>query len=86
MRSPKNIVRHEMIGLIVKVIDASNSALIGIEGKIVDETRNTLVIETKQGEKTVLKAQVKLESVVGGEKVVIDGKSLVARSEDRIKK
>ena len=86
MISPSNIVKHELIGLTVKVVEAKNIALVGIKGKVVDETRNTLVIETKDGEKTVLKEQVQLETTVAGETVLIDGKMLVARSEDRIKK
>ena len=86
MISPSNVVKHELIGLTVKVVNAKNSALVGIQGKVVDETRNTLVIETSDGEKTVLKEQVQLETVVADETVLIDGKTLVARSEDRLKK
>jgi ribonuclease P protein subunit POP4 len=43
----KDIVKIELIGLNVKIIDAKNKSLIGITGKIIDETKNLLFIETQ---------------------------------------
>ncbi|MEM4851481.1 MAG: ribonuclease P protein subunit, partial [Desulfurococcaceae archaeon] len=40
-----NIYFHELIGLRVKILQYSDTALIGLEGLIVDETLKTLVIE-----------------------------------------
>lgn len=87
MRTPENLVRHELIGLKAKVVDSSNPKNVGIKGRIVDETRNTLVIEKTDGKEVKL---VKEENVfvfdLGGERISVDGKILVGRPEDRIKK
>lgn len=86
MRSPTNIVRHELIGLGVVVVDANNKSLIGIEGEIVDETRNTFIIQTKSGEKSVLKKGTSFKLDLNDQKIIIKGDILVGRPEDRIKK
>lgn len=60
----------------------------GIKGKVVDETRNTIKIEDYEGnEKIVPKKEATFHfKLPDGSKVEIDGKILVARPEDRIKK
>jgi ribonuclease P protein subunit POP4 len=85
--TPKNIVKHELIGLVLEVADSDNPSARGLKGTVVNETRNTLVIETAKGEKTLLKDNCTLIfSLPSGERVKIDGKVLVARPEDRVKK
>lgn len=86
MRSAKNILMHELIGVDVEVADAKNKSLVGIRGTVVDETKNTLVIETAAGEKTVLKESVVLKIRVNGEDILVAGTHLAGRPEDRIKK
>jgi len=48
-----------LIGSAVKVIDAKNKSLKGIEGKVIDETKNLLIIETRKGIKKLIKDQIK---------------------------
>jgi ribonuclease P protein subunit POP4 len=79
------VVRGEMIGRNIRVIDAKNRALIGIEGNIVDETRNTLIVETRRGRKTLLKQQVTIETVNRGKSIKIVGSYLLKRPEERIR-
>ena len=87
MITPKNLARHELIGLTVSVADSDNPSNVGLMGKVIDETRNSLVIETQKGEKTLLKDRCTFVFVLpSGERVKIDGKILVARPEDRVKK
>ncbi|MBI5797553.1 ribonuclease P protein subunit [Candidatus Woesearchaeota archaeon] len=86
MRSPKNISRHELIGLWVVVVDAQNKSLQGLEGEIVDETKSTLRIKTKNGEKSVLKKGADFKVNLDGQEIIIKGDILVGRPEDRIKK
>ena len=52
---PKNIIIHELIGLEAIVVNHSDPTLIGLRGRVVDETMKTLVLETEQGEKVVPK-------------------------------
>ncbi len=85
--TPSNLVRHELIGLHVKIVSAKNPSNIGVEGKVVNETYKTLVIEHKKKEKTVFKDGVTIIfTLPNKQKVEVDGKLLVARPWDRIKK
>ena len=91
--TPKNILGHEMIGLEVKVAGASDSARIGIEGKIVDESKKTFTIvgkhaAAKQGaekEFVLPKEECIFEFDLKGEKAIINGKDIMKRPEDRAK-
>jgi len=87
MITPSNVVRHELIGLHAKIVQAKNPANIGIQGKIVDESYRTLVVETKKGDKRIFKPGVVLQLVLPDKKrVEVAGSLLTARPWDRIKK
>ncbi len=88
MVSPKDLVRHELIGLEAEIASSSNPASVGMKGKVVDESRNTLSIETAPGvTKTAIKDQCTfLFTLPSGKKVKVEGKLLVSRPEDRVKK
>lgn len=89
MITPQNILKHELIGLKVRIIEATHRGYL-MEGTIIDETRNTLTIRKGKEETTkkIPKDCVKLEVLLpdGKEKVRIDGRLLLGRPEDRIKK
>ncbi|OED29789.1 ribonuclease P protein component 1 [Methanosphaera sp. WGK6] len=87
MITPQNVFRHELIGLPVEVIDSNHNDFIGIKGKIIDETRNTITVDTGLDEKQLPKENVTiLLTLPGDKKVSIEGKVIIARPEDRIKK
>jgi ribonuclease P protein subunit POP4 len=83
---PADIARSELIGLEVEVVDAENKSLIGLKGLIVDETKNLLAIEKEGVVKKVIKSQVMIKVLLEGKAFQIDGKILVGRPEDRLKK
>jgi len=56
MISCQNVTRHELIGLDVLVAGAANPFHLGVSGRIIDETRNLVVIETHTGIKKIPKA------------------------------
>ncbi|MEM5879379.1 MAG: ribonuclease P protein component 1 [Candidatus Aenigmatarchaeota archaeon] len=86
--TPQNLVRHELIGLEVKISNSTDPSQKGLKGKIIDETYNTFKIESTDGkEKIIPKANsVFIFTLPCGGRVEVDGKLLVARPEDRIKK
>ena len=86
MRTPKNILRHELIGLECEVADASNKCQIGLKGKIVDETRKTITLETTKGCKKIAKQNTTFRLKLNKHTVEISGNDIIARPEDRIKK
>ena len=77
----KEFLLSELIGEKVRIAKSSSKELQGLEGRIVDETRNTFLIETRKGRKRIPKAgnwfAFRLASV--------DGSLLVCRPEDRTK-
>jgi len=88
MITPKNIFRHELIGLPVKVVKSSHKGFVGIEGKVVNETKNTLTIEEDDSiEKIIPKGVATFHfNLPDGNIIEIEGKIIIARPEDRIKK
>ncbi len=85
MLDPREIAKHELIGLEVEIVESKNKSLIGIKGKIIDETKNMITIE---GDKTrkIMKSQIMMKLNIGNKKYEVDGRILVGRPEDRIKK
>lgn len=88
------LIFHELIGLGVEVVDATNPALVGISGRVVDETKNMLIVLTKAGsERMVPKAvttfvfriPARLSGKHAERHVKIDGNLLVSQPENRTK-
>ena len=79
-------MKYELIGIEAEVVDARNEANIGIKGTVVDETKNTLVIETEKGKKRVIKQNAVFEFKFGKQRIRIDGKLLIGRPEERLKR
>jgi len=88
MITPQNIFRHELVGLEVVVVKSTHQDLIGIKGQVVDETRNTIKVEDSKGcEKLIPKKVATFRFTLPENAVVeLDGRIIVARPEDRIKK
>ena len=53
--SAENILSHELIGLEVSVSESTDENRKGIKGKVIDETKNVMVIESDGIEKVVPK-------------------------------
>jgi len=76
-----NIIQGEWVGKKAKVVAAPNKSVIGIEGVIVDETKNLVVIETASGVKKVLKKGAVF--MIGNEEVV--GDAVMVAPQERMK-
>lgn len=87
MITPYNILRHELIGLEAKIVDSTHPGYM-CSGTITRETRNTLEIQGQDKKaRTLPKDCITLElKLPAGEIVKLDGKLIVARPEDRVKK
>lgn len=88
MIKPEDLVRHEIIGLEVKVAESTNKDAVGLGGKIVDETRQTIKIKTAEGKEKILAKDQCIFTfcLPQGVCMRVDGSLLVSRPEDRIKK
>ncbi len=76
-----HVIHVEWIGTHVNVLAASNPHNIGIKGTIVDETRNTVTIQTEQDVKRVPKHGSVF--YINGQEV--NGDDVLVAPEERIK-
>jgi len=84
--SPSNILRHELIGLDVKVAWSKNPDIRGAKGRIIDESRNMLTLVDKGRKLKVPKDVATFRfKLYDGTVVDVDGVRLVARPENRLK-
>ncbi len=77
-----SLERSELIGRRARVVSATSKTYEGLEGVIVDETREMLRLRTGKGEKWLPKRCITLD--IGGER--LDASEIRYRPEDRIKK
>lgn len=86
MRTENNLRLHDLIGLRVRVVQARDGGMVGMEGTVVDETRETLVIE-EGGRRILPKRGNSFEfTLEDGTVTVLDGDAIAFRPEDRIKR
>ena len=84
---PENLARHELNGLSVQVVGSTERGLVGISGMIVDETRNTLLVDTERGTKRIPKSNTSLTlTLPDGQRVRVSGSILISQPENRINK
>ncbi len=83
----RTLSKRELIGLDVDVASEGNSPYGVIAGKVVDETRNTFVVETARGERVVPKMGQRFTfTLPNGDIVPLDGASIQYNPVDRTKK
>jgi len=76
----ETLVRHELVGLHVEVAVSPNPDLVGIEGRVVDETTNTLVVAGSDRDRQVPKnAATFVFQLPDGGAVTVEGERLQAR-------
>jgi len=83
----KNILRHELIGLDIEVVRDRNPSNVSIRGRVIDESRNTLLIQQGKKEKRVAKQTAVFRfKLPDSTAVEVEGPALVGRPEDRVKR
>lgn len=82
--SKKPSFPQELIGEEIEVVTATNSVDQGLKGKIVDETKSTITIQcTDDKERKLLKNTITFKIKKIG--LIVDGKTILKRPEERIK-
>ncbi len=89
MRTADNLPQHELVGLRLRVVRARDRGLIGMQGTVVDESREMLAVERDGNGGTALvpkrgsRFELQLEN---GSTAAIDGDAIAFRPEDRTKR
>jgi len=87
MKIAPEIIRSELIGLNARIAKSTNPSLERLKGTILSETRNTIIFLRDGKEKSIVKdTSIFHFTLPDGTALEIDGKLLVGRPEDRIKK
>jgi ribonuclease P protein subunit POP4 len=85
--TPENIVRHELTGLPLHIVESTDPNLVCKRGVILGESKKMIHFRTDQGELRVSKnISVFDVTLPDGIMVRINGSVLLGRPEDRIKK
>jgi ribonuclease P protein subunit POP4 len=82
----ENILRHELIGLDVKITRSVNRSIQGRSGLIVNESKNMITL-SKKGRKVLIPKNIATFrfKLADGRIVEVDGSRLVGRPENRLK-
>ena len=84
MITANNITSHEFIGLDTEIIESSNPQVIGLNGRIVNETKSMFTINTINGLKQIAKSTSSWKFSIESEDVIVKGTSIAKRPFDRI--
>ncbi len=86
MVTKKDLLFHTFIGLDVEVVRSTQIHQKGIKGKIVDETKNMIIIDTGTKEIKLQKNANRFRFFVEDGHVDVDGSSIAYRPHERPKK
>ena len=84
MISPENITRHELIGLETSIVESNNLLVVGLHGKIIDETKSMLIIKTQTGVKNIPKENSVWRFDLDGVSTTVNGTAIAKRSYERM--
>lgn len=76
-----NKLKQEFIGSEINIVKSTNKSLVGLQGIILDETKNTFKIKTTKGNKIILKNT----STFKINNITIKGTEIIKKPQDRIK-
>jgi ribonuclease P protein subunit POP4 len=81
------IIQGEFIGLDAKIAKSSNQSFVKMKGKVIDETRNTFII-LHEGKQKIIPKEISVFhfTMPDGTVVEINGRLLLGKPEDRVKK
>jgi ribonuclease P protein subunit POP4 len=87
MKITPDVIRYEFIGTDAEVTQSLHQDYLGLSGKVMGETKNTFTLLGEGQSKSVIKELAIFKFTFGdGTTVQVDGKLLVGRPEDRLKK
>ena len=84
MITQENLLIHELIGLEATVMKSNNEQIVGISGKVVDETKSMLFLNTVNGIKKIPKENVDWKFSFDKNESIVNGNLLTKRPQERL--
>ena len=84
MITKENLLIHELIGLEATVVKSNNEQITGISGKVVDETKSMLFLNTINGIKKIPKEIADWKFSFDKNESVVNGNLLTKRPQERL--
>lgn len=84
MITTDNITSHEFIGLNTEIVKSTNPQVIGLNGRIINETKSMFTISTENGDKSIAKSTNSWKFSIQNEDVIIEGTKIRKRPFDRL--
>jgi ribonuclease P protein subunit POP4 len=84
MITQENLPIHELIGLEATVVKSNNEQITGISGKIVDETKSMLFLNTINGIKKIPKENTEWKFSFDENESIVNGNLLAKRPQERL--
>ena len=84
MITENNIHVHEMIGLKSEIVKSNNTEILGLNGTIINETKNMFTLDTKSGIKNIPKDHNIWKISFNHKEKEIDGSTLLKRPHERL--
>ena len=84
MITADNIRSHEFIGLNTEIVESTNPQVIGLNGRIINETKSMFTINTENGTKSIAKSTNNWKFSIQNKDIIINGSKIAKRPFDRI--
>ena len=84
MITQENLLMHELIGLEATVMKSNNEQIIGISGKVMDETKSMLFLNTVNGIKKISKENVEWKFSFDKNESIVNGNLITKKPQDRL--
>jgi ribonuclease P protein subunit POP4 len=84
MITADNITSHEFIGMNTEIVQSTNPQVIGLNGRIIYETKSMFTINTEKGTKSIAKSTNNWKFSIEGKDIIVDGSKITKRPYDRI--
>jgi ribonuclease P protein subunit POP4 len=85
--TPQNFLRHELVGLTTHIVESRDPHLLCKRGIILSESKEMIQLDTEGGPINAPKGVCVFDITLPSRSVVrVEGKMLIGRPEDRVKK
>ena len=84
MITADTISRHELIGLDTEILNSNNSQVVGLNGRIINETKSMFTINTEKGMKIIPKSTNDWGFTINGKNMIVKGSTITKKPFERI--